>query len=281
MELRFPLSDVTIRRVSEVRRVNKPLFGDEYWQISQDEFAMKVDEVGTFYAYGGREIDYSPLPGATEESIHLYLNGSVFGVILYQRGILPMHGSSFAYEEKGVMLCGESGAGKSALTAAFSFDGSKFLTDDVSPIIFRDNIPNILALSDRLKLWNDTLHQLGMGTSQLKSISPDYEKYYFEFDGVQGTFFPLNLIYLLEISKNEETGILELKGSEKFSSLHNEIYRREYLLGMKENEKVFFNHLVDISNVTKIFKVSRPEEIPVKEMMVILKNHMDSILSDG
>jgi hypothetical protein len=270
----FPLDDVILKKVPETSRVKNPLFGDDYWQMNQNEFSMQVEGVANFYALNGKEIKYTPVDDASPESILLYLNGSVYGAILHQRHILPMHGSSFAINGRGVMLCGESGTGKSALTAAFSKNDCNFLTDDVTPVVFKENNPHILALSDRIKLWNDTLEQLKLDKTGLKRISPETEKYYFKIDKSIPGLVPLSIIYLLEIHGNQETIITESAGSERFSSLHNEIYRREFLNGMPENEKIYFSNLVDISNNVKIYRVKRPEKVKVSDLSSLLREHI-------
>lgn len=68
------------------------------------------------------------------------------------------------------MLCGESGAGKSLLTAAFCKDGCQFLTDDVTPIVFANERPYILPRSDKLKLCDDSLKQLEYPKEDLTQI---------------------------------------------------------------------------------------------------------------
>lgn len=195
MNPKFPLSDVVIRRVEVTRKVEDPLYADGFWQISQNEFAMKVEGVGEFYACNGSEIEYTPFPDATLASVELYLNGSVYGAILHQRHILPIHGSSFVWQGKGIMLCGESGAGKSSLTAAFCMAGAQFLTDDVTPLVFDDGKPFIVPLSDRIKLWEDSLQQLNHDKTQLTPITPVDEKYYFPMEKVVSQQFPLDIIF--------------------------------------------------------------------------------------
>ena len=77
MSLYFPVNDVILRRVEKIRSVSAPVYADGTWQISQEAFAMKVDGVGSFYACNGNEVEYAPAEGPTNESVELYLNGSV------------------------------------------------------------------------------------------------------------------------------------------------------------------------------------------------------------
>jgi hypothetical protein len=279
MTSNFPFKDVIIRKVLETSKVNIPLYADDYWQMNRDEFAMQVEGIGDFYARNGNEIEYAPFAGSSDESVQLYLNGSVYGAILHQRQILPMHGSCIALSGSGVMFCGESGAGKSALTAAFSMNDCFFLTDDVTPVVFKDDLPHILALSDRIKLWDDTIEQLRLDKSELKRISPETDKYYFRFDKSNIDKVPLNIIFLLEIHDQQSTIINELTGSERFSSLYNEIYRHEYLKGKPENEMIYFRNLVDISNNVKIYRVKRSAKVKVNDMMTLLREHIINSLS--
>jgi len=97
MNFRFPLDDVRIGIVSARREVLAPSYSDDYYILNQHEFSMDVPGVAFFCASRGREVSIVPYPDADTASIELYLNGSVYGAVLHQRKILPLHGSSFRY----------------------------------------------------------------------------------------------------------------------------------------------------------------------------------------
>ncbi len=269
--MHFPLKDVTVKKVTEPRAVVSPDYADDFWQMNQREFAMQVEGVGRYYACDGREVEYTPVKGASRETLELYLNGSVYGAILHQRKILPLHGSSFVLDGKGILVCGEAGAGKSSVTASFVFNGAGFLTDDVTPMVIREGVPMIMALSDRIKLWDDTLKQLGLKNKGLKKIAPDNEKYYYPVSKVGSEYFPLNMVFI--ISAGHEAGVLmrEVTGADKFVALRNEIYRWEYLEGMKENEEVYFRTLSGIASTVKVFAVRRSDATGITELRETLE----------
>lgn len=277
MKLKFPLDDIIPVRVSEVRKPEIPVYANEFWQMNQNEFEMQVEGVGGFYARDGRVVEYSPAPGVTAESVELYLNGSVYGAILHQRKILPLHGSCFLYDNRGIMLCGEAGAGKSSLTASFCYNGAEFLTDDVTPVLFKDDIPFIWALSDRIKLWDDTLKQLEVVNTGLNRIHPETEKYYVPMDASAGYFVRLSTVYILERADGSKAHIEEITGPAKFAVLRNEIYRAEYLEGMPENEPVYFKNLVEISNKVRVFRFMRPLKARVTGMKLLMEEHLLSL----
>ncbi len=273
---RFPLGDVTVRCVTAPRKVSNPVYSDDFWQISQEEFAMQVEGVGHFYAGHGKEVEYTLFPGTAPETLELYLNGSVFGAILHQRQILPFHGSSFIYDGQGIMLCGESGAGKSSLTAAFCLSGARFLTDDVTPIVFPNHLPMICPLSDRIKLWEDTLEQLEKGNSHLTPVIPEYKKYYFPMDKHENSHFPLQRIFIIEPGEFHQIEEISIKGMDAFVALRNEVYRWEYLEAMTDSEKTYLDKLLGIIRFAKVTKIRRPVNVTIKIMVDYLKNKISA-----
>ncbi len=274
MDLRFPLKDVSVKLVDSARKVELPLYADHFWQMNQTEFAMQVEGVGSFYARDGREVEYVPCPGVTRESLELYLNGSVYGAILHQRIILPLHGSSFIYNKQTVIICGESGAGKSSLTAAFCLNGAEFLTDDITSLTIVGGKPYIKAFSDRIKLWDHTLEQLGLSTEELNSIDGETNKFYYEMESGGRNIYPLNLVVNLEVVEDPEIKSQEVFGASKVTVLRNEVYRWEYLQGMPANEKKYFSDLVSAASSVRILKVFRPVEVPVQEVMAYIHDQI-------
>lgn len=265
MQLKFPLSDVKIEITDIKKEVDTPLYDDGFFRLNQNEFSMNVENVGWFYASNGNYISMVLNPRATQANIELYLNGSTYGAILHQRKIMPMHASCFVYNNAGVMLCGESGAGKSSLTASMVIDGNSFLTDDITPILFSNEQLLIWTMSDRIKLWEDSLLQLNKDKKGLHKIDPETEKFYFPLNSYKKSTYPLNHIFLISFHENIGIEFQELKGAEKVTALRQEIYRLEYLNGMPENEVFYFNKLVEISNSIKITKLFRPKNIPIEQ----------------
>ncbi len=202
MRFNFPLKDVKIEITTLKKRSRSPLFEDGFYWLNQSEFSMDVKDVAWFYASGGNFISIMPYQGAGKTSIELYLNGSVYGAILHQRKTLPLHGSCFRYNGSGVMICGDTGAGKSSLTASFCLNGAEFLTDDVTPLLFKEGKPFIWALSDRIKLWSDTLKQLEQEEAGLHKVDPEWEKYYYPMVEAGGIMVRLEHVFILEIAEN-------------------------------------------------------------------------------
>jgi hypothetical protein len=274
MQLRFPLPDVEIEISDSKKEVQSPLFEDDHQRVNQKEYSLNVEDVANFYVSEGNHIFIFPYPNAAKNSLELYLNGSAYGAILHQRNILPLHGSCFNWNNKGIMLCGESGAGKSSLTASFCLKGAEFLTDDVTPVLFTNGKPQIWVMSDRIKLWNDSLDQLNHNKDGLHRIDAETEKFYFPMESEKGKLFPLNQLFLLSIHDKPEVEFQEISGVDKFEALKDEIYRLEYLQGMPDTASVYFKQLVNIARAVKITKVSRPEGISIENLRKELEKNI-------
>ncbi len=276
LQFKFPLSDVKIEISNNRKEVKTPLLDDGVFRLNQTEFSMHVDGVGSFYASGGNYISLTPDPKASNENIELYLNGSTYGAILHQRKIMPLHGSCFVYNDKGIMLCGDSGAGKSSLTAAFVIEGNAFLTDDVTPVLFLNNQVYIWTMSDRIKLWEDSLKQLKQNKEGLQKIDPETEKFYYPLISYRDNTFLLDHIFLIEIHEKSNILFRELTGAEKVIALRNEIYRYEYLQGMPENEALYFEKLVEVSKNIKMTKLYRPKDFLIEQTQSHLKKYLQA-----
>ncbi len=269
--LSFPLKDVTIYQVKKVRRVKSPVFSLSWMELNQHSFWMQIDGVGSFYACDGNEVEVAPAPGTSQAAVRLYLEGSVYGAILHQRKILPLHGSCFIMNNKGIMICGGSGIGKSSLTASFCLNGGEFLSDDVTPVVKRKGKPHIMPHSTRIKLWDDSLEQLGQDKASLDSVTPGHSKYYYPMKPSKRKTFRLDHIFIIEAGDNEVFSSVKLDGISAFTALRNEIYRWEYLPAMPKTEAAYLNQLIDISRQVSITRVKRPKDISIEDMQQHIK----------
>jgi len=266
MRYRFPVEGVTIEVTDRKRGLSGNVWSDGLYSVSAGEFSMDTSDAGWFYAGGGNRVEVCPLPETPASSIETYLNGSVYGAILYQRGILPMHGSSFVYKGRGVIVCGDAGAGKSVLTAAFCHQGAQFLTDDVTPVIPRDGSPYIRALSDRFKLWRDTLDELHIDVKNLEKAFADSDKYLLPVNHTPG-LHPVDHVILLSVTSCNDLQYETVNGAQRFEALRNEIYRPEYLRGMPGNEALFFDTIMTISSHAEVTRLRRPAMMRATELV--------------
>lgn len=266
-DFRFLLKDVSISIVSQIEPVVNATYKDSFVQLNTEQFQIHIPEIANIGAYNGNSIQIEILGSMNQATIELYLNGSVLGAILLQRNQLAMHGSSVSYNGKGILFCGESGSGKSTLTFGLSRESDfEFLTDDITPIQTSDEVIEIEAISERLKLWTDSLNAFKVDSSELVPVRKDLDKFFFETKSAD-IRVPLRYLFFLEISDTSEITIEKMKGAEIIPALLDNVYRCEYLSGLKATELSYFEKHAQIASIVDCYKLSRPKDIDPKLVM--------------
>ena len=272
---RFSLPGVTIRMVEECRRVASPFFVTDKWRIHPNEFEMEVNGVAHFYARTGKEVEICPVPGAEPEKINLYLYGEVLAALLHQRRVINFHASSFIFKDKGIMLLGDTGAGKSSLAASFILRGARFLSDDLTAVLFDDEKPLLWPVYKTIKLREESIRQLGIDRRKTRKWDSLSGKFYFRADHAGVDSFPLDLILIIETGEESYPVITSPGPTTSFSLLRSGICSWEMLRGMPETEEEYLHQLIAIVGHTKVFRVVRPHRIPIAELHDALLNALD------
>ena len=117
---------LSLSKRNPIHRINRGL-------VYTDGFRFEWNDIATFDMFDGNRIEYCPGPSwAGELSWPFY--STVTALLLAWRGSLPFHGSAISVDGQGLLICGESGAGKSSLTAALTAEGAQFISDDLSVV---------------------------------------------------------------------------------------------------------------------------------------------------
>lgn len=217
-----------------------------------------IEESGKFKILNGRSITVHPDPGATPKQVHTFLLGSVFGAILHQRSILPIHCNAIEMDGATFLFCGDSGAGKSTLAAFFQDRGYKLLTDDVCAL--RPEGDGFVAWPGiaRLKLWGSALSQLGRTSEGLPRVPWTDDKFELPIQSIAGAGpYPVAGIYhLREAEDGRVAGIHRLHGLEAVNTVTANIYRRRMadLIGAAP---FYLDAMTRIIKSTPIFTMNR------------------------
>lgn len=232
---------------------------------------LHIPGVARFLISGGGEIRIDPEVGADEDSIRLYLLGSAFGALLFQRGLLVLHGNAVRIGD-GCMVClGHSGTGKSTLAAAFMRRGYPILADDVVPV--NDDCMALPGFP-RIKLWQDAAERMSIGVDGLRRIRPDMEKFNLPaFDAFSPQPLAVKWVYVLERHNQGDVLLEPVQGMERFRLLHQNTYRVRFLRAL-ELKAEHLRLCGRLSARIDMAKLLRPEHGDSVEQLV------DRILAD-
>jgi len=199
-----------------VRRGN--LHSTEQKMIAEqgDRIFGKLPGIATFLIEDGRHITVEP--AGDDDVLSPSILGAAMSVILRQRGMLVLHASSVAINDRVVAFMGGSGWGKSTLANAFHTKGYSVLTDDVLALDTQSMPPVVIPAFPQFKLCRDAAVALGHDPETLKPLFPNALKLSYGFtQGFQQTPLPLHCIYVLD--KGDSHGITRLKPQDAFVEL--------------------------------------------------------------
>lgn len=130
-----------------------------------------------------------------------YLFGPILGFLLRLRGTTCLHASAVNIEGRAVAFVGAAGTGKSTTAAAFARRGFSVLSDDIVPLMERDDLFLVLPAYSHLCLWPDSVKMLYGSADALPRVNPNWEKRRLVL-GERDTRFenhalPLGAIYIL------------------------------------------------------------------------------------
>ena len=137
----------------------------------------------------------------TKEDLATYLLGPVMGFLLRRKQITCLHASGVELHGKAVLLCGDTGYGKSTTAAALALRGAPGLSEDIVPLELTKGEFWAVPGYPRICLWPEATANLMGDPNGLPRLTPVWEKRYLALDGVRARFaqskLPLGLIYII------------------------------------------------------------------------------------
>jgi hypothetical protein len=190
---------------------------------------MSIPDAGDYVITDGNRMEVRAQRGAAERNVRLFLLGSAMGLLLHQRGLLPLHANAVEIDGSVVAFMGESGAGKSTLAAWFQERGHRIVADDVCVVGFdgegrawaQPGIP-------RLRLWRQSLHALGRtsdGLNRSYAGDDEYDKWDVPVADHLRHSNASRLSAICILTRGDDLNLLQLEGVQAMHELFAHTYR--------------------------------------------------------
>ena len=220
-----------------------------------------------------------------DANIRLYLLGSAMGILLHQRGVMPLHANAIEIDGRAFAFTGASGAGKSTLAAWFHDHGHRIIADDICAISFdRDQSPVVAPGLPRLRLWREALERSGRDATGFRRSyagDDDWEKYDVPLpqDDALPTAVPLGAIYVL--AKGDALAMTRLEGIQATEAMFANTYRGAHVPAFGDVGK-HWKACVQLAAHTPIFQLARPWDLDrLADDISALVAHMRSRVTDS
>ncbi len=259
MDVHTPPSDQVVRitRGSVPNSLEGGHKVEDFLEFNRTECMYFVKDVGKYLISEGRKIVIQPDTDASLIDIRYYLFGTIFGALLHQRKLLPLHVSAVETPNGILAFTGQSGAGKS--TTAYEIlkeTGWRLLSDDVAVIDPTESKTLLHCGIFRQKLWKDTVERAGLQPDTLTRDTTRAEK----FHVFSPEFFvaePRHLHKLVILDVADEPKLDLLGPSEAFAQVMNTIYRPD-LARLFGDLPATMQNAADIASEIETFRFSRP-----------------------
>jgi len=221
--------DVTIILLPHESGTLRPL-PDCCYEVQPRCFRLDVPGVARYRVEEGKRIIIEPLANASPEKVRLFLLGSTMSALLYQRGLLPLHGSAVETPWGGMIFVGAQGSGKSTLAAEFHRCGYRVLSDDVSAVESTPQDLRILPASAQFRLCANAYERFGASPE----VCFDVDK----FAVPMGERYcpdpaPLRAIHILSDQSAELPRFDVVRGLDRVRRLFENLYRPHFLKGQR------------------------------------------------
>lgn len=156
-----------------------------------------ADDAGEIIISNGNYVEIFPVNDAKDSVLEMYFLGIVMAIVLYQKGLFVLHACALQIKGKTIAIVGESGHGKSTLTAALISRGHGFLGDDVVAIDFVHDRVCIAPGSPLLKVDDEVARQVGFAEIQKVGKHPYKGKNLFSMDLSATDWVELDHLFVL------------------------------------------------------------------------------------
>jgi hypothetical protein len=238
---------------------------------------LDVPAVGRFLLRAGKEILVEAARSSDQGEVRAYLLGTAFGVLCYQRGIMPLHASAIDVADGCVAFVGASRSGKSTLVAALVRRGHEVIADDVC-FLQLDNRGNVQAWPGigRIRLWEDAIYALGCSGPGIEREMRGYNKYFVPVRPPRNPFARRYLrgVYQLHPSSDGAIEVTRLHGTVAVEVLMQNVYRLDLAecLGYKS---LAFSVCAAAGRSVPVFQFRRPKDFAtLEEGIDFLENHL-------
>lgn len=241
--------------------------------INRKETSLALQGIGRYEARAGREILVTPVQGADERLVQLYVTVMLLPAVLYQRGLLLLHASAVAIDGRAVAFVGVSGRGKSTTAAALCACGHSLVADDVVAIDLSGSRPVVRPAFPQIKLREDVVTSLGYTGADLRTIHPLEEKRALRSDRTFTTAtLPLAAVYVLD--EGAAQAIVPVPARTAFQ----ELIRQSYVPAQATDAQGF-EQLARLAEATPVFQLQRTPGLPALPALACgITTHLSSLV---
>lgn len=241
--------------------LSDPLDVKPFSVYNENEFIYNIPDIAKYYSTNGDKVVIEPISDNFDEVLFYFYTG-VLATVLFQKDILPMHVSGVLLKNNTILLfSGHQRAGKSSTSIMLQNKGYLPFTDDTAVLEVDKGIcyakasyPIIRAMEKTLKM------QKVYREDDISRIFNESFKFGINFHEkfIEDKLPVSGIVFLSE--EGDEISISPLKASEAIKLLKFNIYRKQWISGMKKDMLQFKTITSIAQSQVRFFSAKRPAE---------------------
>jgi hypothetical protein len=223
---------------------------------------MRIPGIARFLVRSGNEILCAPEGATPPHLIAIFLIGTVFAILLHQRGGVVLHASAVGVGDRAVLFCGPSGAGKSTMAAALEQRGYPLLNDDIC-LLGTDATGATIVYSDGRgpNLWADAIGHLDLAARQGQAVRADFGKYYVEPREATTRPLVLGAIHVLRSAHlSRDEGLETPSLVDAIMLIRHSAYHPRLVAALKQKQHCFLS-AANLCAKAEVSVLSRPRDL--------------------
>ncbi len=261
--------DITIQYGEVGHRIETPKIEAVCFQASPEHILILLPDIARILVTNGKTVTVEPLSNNKNGAIQLFLINHVLSIIQHQQKKLVLHASVVRNSKKALAIAGETGSGKSTLSAALCLHSEYHLVADEHCVLDFHSQLGLQALlgSPFIQVWEECLPYLGKNIDQLNPIRQGLKKYFLPIDQPQNCTsraISLHECYILKWCTESKASIRQLHGQEKLTALLQQVYQWPYVKGMELQQHVFLK-CTQLAKQINVFEFQRPKSLSTLE----------------
>jgi hypothetical protein len=228
-----PIPDVYVRYGEVPASLPEAKIKGVCYQAAPNRVLMTTTGIVKYLIEDGQNITIQRSPTSEEKFVRLFLH-SALGILLHQRKLLALRGSAVEVNGKAIIFLGYSGQGKTTLSWLLHKRGHALLSDGICALsISEEGKPVVHSGPPYFQLWADTLRAFEEDFSSLSRVRTGLNKYMLPIQtSINKSAIPVSSIYLVNELVSSGDQFAPLSGMEKFNTIKEQTYFRQYIPGM-------------------------------------------------
>ena len=234
--------------------------------------SINFEDIAHYWIENKNSITIERKANSADEDVFSYLMSLSLASLFFQREYLVIHAGAISINAHGVLVLGDSGAGKTTTTAKFAKLGFDMLAEDMSLIRFKNDVPYVVSGIPYLKLLPETAEVVGLDWDTLTPLYADASKKAWTLSNYKHQEVPLKKIFWLQTTEGSEIEKETVELEDAFYSLAANIHY-PLLFSAYDIDEVCTQKAISIVEQTTSIILKRPlGKNTMNEIIELIKN---------